>query len=44
MNETELYKELGNLTKNKEQWEKRIPYISSLLAYDSEKIQAKVLL
>ena len=43
MNESELYKELGTLTKDKERWETSIPYVSSLLAHDSVKIQAKAL-
>ena len=43
MIESELYKELGELTRNKDRWEESIPYISSLLSYDSVKIQAKAL-
>ena len=43
MYESELYKELGALTKAKDQWEEKIPYVSSLLAHESEKIQAKAL-
>ena len=43
MNESELYKELGSLTKDKSAWEESIPYVSSLLAHDSVKIQAKAL-
>lgn len=43
MNETELYKELGILTKNKERWEESIPYVASLLSHESVKIQAKTL-
>ena len=43
MNESELYKELGALTKTKDKWKESIPYVSSLLAHDSIKIQAKVL-
>ena len=43
MSESGLYKELGILTKKKEQWEENIPYISSLLSYESVKIQAKAL-
>jgi HEAT repeat protein len=43
LNDSELYKELGALTKAKDQWEEKIPYISSLLAHESEKIQAKAL-
>lgn len=41
--EAKLYKELGVLTKEKEKWEESIPYVSSLLNYESVKIQAKVL-
>ncbi len=43
MNEKELYKELGTLTKDKEKWEESIPYVSSLLSQDSVKIRAKAL-
>lgn len=43
MIESELYKELGELTKNKDRWEESIPYISSLLSHDSVRIQAKAL-
>lgn len=43
MNELEIYKELGVLTKNKDMWKENIPYVSSLLTYDSVKIQAKAL-
>ena len=43
MSESELYKELGALTKARDQWEEKIPYVSSLLAHESEKIQAKAL-
>ncbi len=43
MNETELYKELGILTKEKERWKESIPYVSSLLSHESAKIQAKAL-
>ena len=43
MNEEDLYKELGELTKNKERWEENIGYVSSLLNNDSVKIQAKAL-
>ena len=43
MNESELYKELGILTKDKNKWEENIPYVSSLLNYGSVKIQAKSL-
>lgn len=43
MGESELYKELGQLTKDKAKWEESIPYMSSLLAHESVKIQAKSL-
>ena len=43
LNESILHKELGSLTKNKDKWEESIPYVSSLLAFDSVKIQAKAL-
>ncbi|MBQ9248947.1 MAG: HEAT repeat domain-containing protein [Oscillospiraceae bacterium] len=43
MNESELYKELGVLTKDKHKWKESIPYVSSLLAHESRKIQAKTL-
>ena len=43
LTETALYKELGVLTKNKDEWESNIPYVSSLLSFDSVKIKAKVL-
>ena len=40
---SDLYKELGMLTKEKDKWEKSIPYVSSLLNHESVKIQAKAL-
>ena len=43
MTETELYKELGALSKDKDRWQESIPYVSSLLTHDSVKIQAKAL-
>ncbi|HPY85398.1 MAG TPA: HEAT repeat domain-containing protein [Ruminococcus flavefaciens] len=43
MNETELYKGLGKLTKDKERWEESTPYVASLLSHESVKIQAKAL-
>ena len=43
MNETELYKELGILTKDKSTWAENIQYVSSLLNHESAKIQAKAL-
>ena len=43
MTESELYKNLGALTKNKDQWEESIPYVASLLSSESTKIKAKAL-
>lgn len=43
MNESELYKELGILTKNRSSWEENIPYVATLLSHKSVKIQAKAL-
>ena len=43
MTESELYKELGTLTDDKDKWEESIPYVSALLTHDSVKIQAKAL-
>ena len=43
MNESELYKNLGVLTKNRNEWKESIPYVSSLIDHDSVKIQAKAL-
>ena len=43
MNEKDIYKELGILTKDKSRWKESIPYVSSLLASDSVKLQAKAL-
>ncbi len=43
LNESELYKELGSLTRNREKWEESIPYIAALLSHESVKIQAKAL-
>ena len=43
MSESELYKELGILTKDKEKWAENILYVSSLLSHESVKIQAKAL-
>ena len=39
MFESDLYKELGALTKDKDRWKESIPYVSSLLAHDSVKIR-----
>ena len=43
MKESELYKELGILTKERNRWKESVPYISALLTHESVKIQAKVL-
>ena len=43
MGESELYRELGQLTKDKARWEESIPYVSSLLSHESVKIRAKAL-
>jgi len=43
MLQDDKYKELIKLTKNKDQWKESIPYLSSLLINESEKIQAKAL-
>ena len=43
MTESELYKNLSTLTKSKDQWEKNIPYVASLLSSESTKIKAKAL-
>lgn len=43
MTESELYKNLGTLTKSKDQWEGNIPFVASLLASESTKIKAKAL-
>ncbi|MBQ7618555.1 MAG: HEAT repeat domain-containing protein [Treponema sp.] len=41
--EADLYKKLGELTKNKAEWESSISDVADLLAQDSPKIQAKAL-
>ena len=43
MTESDLYKELGTLTRHKDQWEANIPYVLSLLNSESTKIKAKSL-
>lgn len=43
MTESELYKELGLLTKDKGRWEESAPFVASLLCHESAKIQAKAL-
>lgn len=43
MTESELYRELGALTKDKSKWEINIPYTAALLDNESVKIRAKAL-
>ncbi|MBP5586834.1 MAG: HEAT repeat domain-containing protein [Lentisphaeria bacterium] len=43
MTESELYKELGTLTRHRDQWEANIPYVLTLLNSESTRIQAKAL-
>ena len=43
MTESELYKNLGILTDDKNRWEDSIPYVASLLVHESVKITAKAL-
>ena len=43
MTDSELYKNLGALTKSKDLWEENIPYVASLLSSESTKIKAKAL-
>ena len=43
MNESELYKELGALTKKRDEWEASIPHVVSFLDSASVKIRAKAL-
>ena len=43
MTESELYKNLGILTNDKNRWEDSIPYVASLLDHESVKIKAKAL-
>lgn len=43
LNESELYKELAVLTKDKDKWEESIPFVQSLLCHETVKIQAKAL-
>ena len=43
MKESELYKELGILTNDRDKWEENIPFVSSLLSHTSVRIQAKAL-
>lgn len=43
MTDSELYKSLSALMKNKGVWEEQIPYVESLLSADSVKIKSKAL-
>ena len=43
MTESDLYRELGTLTKDRERWESGIPYVSSLLSAESVRVRAKAL-
>ena len=43
MRESDLYKELGVLTKDKSRWAESVPYLSSLISHASGRIQAKSL-
>ena len=43
LSESDLYKELGILTNQKDRWEENVPFVSSLLSHESVKIQAKAL-
>ncbi|MDO4850818.1 MAG: HEAT repeat domain-containing protein [Actinomycetota bacterium] len=43
MDESDLYKALGALTRDKSSWEGKVPYVSSLLVHESVKIRAKAL-
>ena len=43
MNEAELYKALGALTRDRDRWEESVPRVAPLLAHESVKIQAKAL-
>ena len=43
LTESELYKNLGILTDDKDKWEDSVPYVASLLDHESVKIQAKAL-
>ncbi len=43
MNEKELYRSLGALTRDRSRWEENAAYVASLLACGSAKIQAKAL-
>ena len=43
MSESELYQALGRITKDRAQWEQRVPDLESLLSHESVRIRAKAL-
>ena len=43
MSESEIYRELVILTRDRSRWKESVPYLSSLLAHESTRIQAKAL-
>ena len=43
LKESDLYKDLGSLTNNRDAWKESVPYISSLLGHGSERIKGKAL-
>ncbi len=43
LTESELYRELGKLTKEKERWPESVSYLSTLLTHESTKIKAKAI-
>ncbi len=43
LNESDLYKDLGNLTNNRDAWKESVPYVASLLGHKSVKIKGKAL-
>ena len=43
MTQSELYRELGKLTEEKERWPESVPYLSTLLTHESTKIKAKAI-
>ena len=38
LTELELYKELGELTRNRDRWEAAIPQVSALLTHESNRV------
>ena len=43
MRDDALYRELGVLTRDRDKWKTQIPYVSSLLTHESDRIRAKAL-